>query len=237
MPINRPKPLFKVASEFNVSTQSIVDTLEDNGFSAANRPNFKITPEMYEVLDGVYGEDKAKSQDHERAKEEYESRRNHMMNQRNESVTLDNILEPLDGLEPIDEKAEPSIEDDLVAGLEPLEEETEEVAESETAEEPEEASEPEVEEQEEEVVAEEQEEEPDPEVEEEEVVAEQPEDSEEEDGDDEEEDDETEDSDEDDDEDEDEEEDETDDSNDDDEEDQEKIIRVDVQSNLKELKF
>jgi translation initiation factor IF-2 len=164
MPINRPKPLFKVASEFNVSTQSIVDTLADNGLSAANRPNFKITPEMYEVLDGVYGEDKAKSQDHERAKEEYESRRSHMMNQRNESVTLDNILEPLDELEPIDEKEETAdVDDDLVAGLEPIEEEPEEVlAEPEVAEE----------EPEPEVIEEEPEPESEPEPEVEEVVAE-----------------------------------------------------------------
>ncbi|MBO6524078.1 MAG: translation initiation factor IF-2 [Balneolaceae bacterium] len=164
MPINRPKPLFKVASEFNVSTQSIVDTLEENDFSAANRPNFKITPEMYEVLDGVYGEDKAKSQDHERAKEEYESRRSHMMNQRNDSVTLDNILEPIDALEPIDEEETPDVEEDLVADLEPIEEE--EKVEPEVAEEePEEEPEPEVAQKEEEPEAE-----PEPEVEE--VVAE-----------------------------------------------------------------
>ncbi len=172
MPINRPKPLFKVASEFNVSTQSIVDTLEDNDFSAANRPNFKITPEMYEVLDGVYGEDKAKSQDHERAKEEYESRRNHMMNQRNDSVTLDNILEPIDALDPIDEEKTSDVEEDLVAGLEPVEDEVEVEAEEE------EKAEPEVAEQEEESEAEpepevaEKEDEPEPEPEVEEVVAE-----------------------------------------------------------------
>ena len=215
MPINRPKPLFKVASEFNVSTQSIVDTLEDNGFSAANRPNFKITPEMYEVLDGVYGEDKAKSQDHERAKEEYESRRSHMMNQRNESVTLDNILEPLDELEPIDEKEESSnLEDDLVAGLEPIEEEVEEeeiaaepeVAEEEQDQEPEPEPEPEVEE----VVAEEE-----PEIEEEEEPEEDEiEDEHEEDDEDEDEEDE-----------EDSEEDEVADSKDEDESEDEKIIR------------
>ncbi len=178
MPINRPKPLFKVASEFNVSTQSIVDTLEENDFSAANRPNFKITPEMYEVLDGVYGEDKAKSQDHERAKEEYESRRSQMMNQRNDSVTLDNILEPIDALEPIDEEEAPSdVEEELVADLEPIEEEVEEEEEQvepEVAEEePEEEPEPEVAEKEEEPEAE-----PEPQVEE--VVAEEEEPEEEE---------------------------------------------------------
>lgn len=113
MTSKRPKPLFKVAAEFNVATQSIVDTLNDNGFDAANRPNFKITPEMYVALDEVYGEDKAKSADHEKAREEYESRRSQMMNQRNDSVTIDNVLEPIEdsvGLEP---------EDDETVDLEP----------------------------------------------------------------------------------------------------------------------
>ena len=122
MPINRPKPLFKVASEFNVSTQSIVDTLEDKGLTASNRPNFKITPDMYVVLEQVYGEDKAKSADHERAKEAYESRRNQMMNQRNDSVTVDQFLEPLEDEEPEDKTPAASIEDDLLGGLEPVDE-------------------------------------------------------------------------------------------------------------------
>ena len=124
MPINRPKPLFKVASEFNVSTQSIVDTLEDNGLTASNRPNFKITPDMYIVLEQVYGEDKAKSADHERAKEAYESRRSQMMNQRNDSVTVDQFLEPLEEEEEEEaaSKTTTSIEDDLLGGLEPMDE-------------------------------------------------------------------------------------------------------------------
>ncbi|MTI89325.1 MAG: translation initiation factor IF-2 [Balneolaceae bacterium] len=124
MSSKRPKPLFKVASEFNVATQSIVDTLQENGFEAANKPNFKVTPEMYGALEAIYGEDKAKSEDHVKAREEYESRRNQMMNQRNESVTLDNVLEPLDeapDLEPEDED-----ESDAIGGLEPLELEPEE---------------------------------------------------------------------------------------------------------------
>lgn len=148
MSINRPKPLFKVASEFNVSTQSIIDSLQANNFEAANRPNFKITPEMYSVLEEIYGEDKAKSIDHERNREEYESRRNQMLNQRNDSVTIDSVLEPIDelgGLEPIEDDAsidseitlEP--EDEPVTELEPIEEDAEEpvVVEEEEAEEPE----------------------------------------------------------------------------------------------------
>ena len=124
MTINRPKPLFKVASEFNVSTQSIVDTLEDKGLTASNRPNFKITLDMYVVLEQVYGEDKAKSADHERAKEAYESRRNQMMNQRNDSVTVDQFLEPLEDEEPEDKTPTASIEGDLLGGLEPVDEDS-----------------------------------------------------------------------------------------------------------------
>ena len=124
MPINRPKPLFKVASEFNVSTQSIVDTLEDKGLTASNRPNFKITPDMYVVLEQVYGEDKAKSADHERAKEAYESRRNQMMNQRNDSVTVDQFLEPLEDEDPEDKTPTASIEEDLLGRFEPMDEDS-----------------------------------------------------------------------------------------------------------------
>ena len=101
---NKPKKLFKVASEFNVATQSIVDTLGEHDFDVANRPNTKITPEMYEVLAFEYGDDKAKSREHARAREEYESRRSQIMSNRNESVTLDSFLEPIDDLEPEDEK-------------------------------------------------------------------------------------------------------------------------------------
>jgi len=131
MSINRPKPLFKVASEFNVTTQSIVDALS-NDFEVANRPNFKITPEMYSALEEIYGDDKAKSEDHERSREEYENRRSSMMNQRNESITLDS-LEPIDetaGLEPIEdstEAAEESLEPtEETSDLEPEEEKVEE---------------------------------------------------------------------------------------------------------------
>src|SRR6056297_3185602 len=116
MTSKRPKPLFKVASEFNVATQSIVDTLTDNGFDATNRPNFKITPEMYSVLDQVYGDDKAKSADHEKAREEYESRRNQMMNKSNDRVTIDNVLEPIEdsiGLEPEDDTPDMEPEEEL----------------------------------------------------------------------------------------------------------------------------
>lgn len=116
----KPKKLFKVASEFNVATQSIVDTLGEHGFDIANRPNTKITPEMYEALHGVYGDDKERSREHEKAREEYENRRNQIMSNKNESVTLDNFLEPIDDLEPQEDE-----EDSDPLPLEPMEDEKE----------------------------------------------------------------------------------------------------------------
>src|SRR6056297_840187 len=100
----KPKKLFKVASEFNVATQTIVDSLGEHDFDVANRPNTKITHEMYEVLSSIYGDDKAKRQEHAEAREEYESRRSQIMSNRNESVTLDSFLEPMDDLEPEEEE-------------------------------------------------------------------------------------------------------------------------------------
>ncbi|MFA5668948.1 MAG: translation initiation factor IF-2 [Balneolaceae bacterium] len=143
MPINRPKPLFKVASEFNVSTQSIVDSLVERDFDVSNRPNFKITPEMYSALEGIYGEDKAKSIDHDRSRDEYESRRSQIINQRNESVTLDSVLDPIEeisGLEPIEEVAEPKLEPEVsldpIDDLEPEDEPIQKIEEKKVEEKP-----------------------------------------------------------------------------------------------------
>ncbi|NBC28104.1 MAG: translation initiation factor IF-2 [Bacteroidetes bacterium] len=159
----KPKKLFKVASEFNVATQSIVDTLGEHDFDVANRPNTKITPEMYHVLVAEYGDDKAKSREHAKAREEYESRRSQIMSNRNESVTLDSFLEPIDDLEPEDdapkteskeEKAESTPVEPPESSLEPMEHPPEPEPEPETEPEPEPQTEPEAEE-ETEVVAEE----------------------------------------------------------------------------------
>jgi translation initiation factor IF-2 len=98
------KKLFKVASEYNVTTQSIVDVLNNNGFLAENKPNFTITPDMYEVLDKFYGEDKAKSKEHERSRGEYENRRSAILGSRNEKITLDTVFsDPIADLAPIDD--------------------------------------------------------------------------------------------------------------------------------------
>lgn len=162
----RPKKLFKVASEFNVATQSIVDTLSDNGFDVTNRPNSSITEEMYEVLEGVYGDDKEKSKEHEKAREEYESRRNQIMSSRNESVTIDNHLEPIDDLplEPEEDTTVPEAELEPQEDSETVEEKEKEVTEK--AEETKETEEVKAEKQEEEV------EEPSVEIDEEDETAE-----------------------------------------------------------------
>ena len=118
----KPKKLFKVASEFNVTTQSIVDALGKNGFDVANRPNSNIDEEMYSVLEGVYGDDKEKSKEHEKAREEYESRRNQIITNRNESVTIDNFLEPIDDLPLEPKEDQPKAKSAPEPELEPEEE-------------------------------------------------------------------------------------------------------------------
>jgi translation initiation factor IF-2 len=107
----KPKKLFKVAKEFNVSTQTIVEALEENGYKIDSKPNANISPEMYSALESVYGVDKAKSKEHERAREEYEVRKTELRHNRNESVTLDNVLEPLDDL-PLEPEDEAKVEDE-----------------------------------------------------------------------------------------------------------------------------
>lgn len=143
---NKPKKLFKVASEFNVSTQSIVDTLADEGFKIENKYNFKVTSEMYKVLEEVYGADKERSQEHEKAREAYESRREQIKASRNESISIEDFLEPLDEQFPL-EPEDGEVEDKAIAGLKPQEgeedeegvtdEETEEIAAAEPEDEPE----------------------------------------------------------------------------------------------------
>lgn len=122
----KPKRLFKVASEFNVSTSSIVESLSDEGFEIDNKPNSKVTPEMYEALEEVYGVDKAKSEEHQKAKEEYENRRSQIRASRNESVSVEDYLEPLEDDMPLEPQ-----EDEDVEGLKPKEEKEEKETEDE----------------------------------------------------------------------------------------------------------
>ena len=104
--IAKKKPLFKVAKEFNVATRTIVNSLEGEGYKAEDKPNFKVTPEMYEALENLYSEDKAKSEEHIKAREEYEERRSTMRSSRAKSVSVDSFLDPIDDLEPLEGEAD-----------------------------------------------------------------------------------------------------------------------------------
>jgi translation initiation factor IF-2 len=129
----KSRKLFRVASEFNVSTASIVDLLTDEGFDVANRPTSKITEEMYEVIEEAYGSDKQRSREHTSSREKYESRRGRIQAGRNKTVSVDDILSPIEedefSLEPQDEfSLEPQDEEtESVEGLEPVDEDQEQV--------------------------------------------------------------------------------------------------------------
>jgi translation initiation factor IF-2 len=113
----QPKRLFKVASEFNVSTQSIVEALAGKDFKIDNKPNTRITPEMYAVLETIYGEDKARNIDHEKAREQYEEKRSTIKSSRQESVSIDSFLQPIDDTPKKEKPFTPPVPDSI--GLEP----------------------------------------------------------------------------------------------------------------------
>jgi len=140
----RPKKLFKVASEFNVATQSIVDTLAESGFNIANKPNSSITTEMYEVLQDAYGDEN--SYEHDLATEDQESVQEQKQSQKSGRASFDDFLEPIDDL-PIEPQEETSEAEKETVDEEKLEAESEEEKTSEveagTKEIPDETGEPE----------------------------------------------------------------------------------------------
>ncbi|AXJ00940.1 bacterial translation initiation factor 2 (bIF-2) [Cyclonatronum proteinivorum] len=83
----KPKRLFKVAQEFNVATQTIVEALAKHEFKVDNKPNAKITPEMYAALESLYSTDKARHQELGQAREKKESAASR-------SVSVDSLLTP-----------------------------------------------------------------------------------------------------------------------------------------------
>lgn len=88
----KPKRLFKVAQEFNVATQTIVEALAKNNFEVDNKPNSKITPEMYSALESLYSSDKARHQEHEQARDRKEAPAAPKAVPR--SASVDNLLTP-----------------------------------------------------------------------------------------------------------------------------------------------
>jgi len=113
-----PTKLFKAAKEYNVSTSSIVETLESKGFSIDNKPSVTVTVEMLQALDEVYGIDKRKSQEFEKQREDYHELRNTFKSRQNQSVSIDssNSLDPLEDLLPI-----APISNEPILDLEPIE--------------------------------------------------------------------------------------------------------------------
>ncbi len=93
----KQKKLFKVAKEFNVATQTIVDTLKDAGYTISNRPNENVSEEMISALEAHYGVDKARNQEHERLREEYDQKRVQPVSTRRAEVfDLESLLEPIE---------------------------------------------------------------------------------------------------------------------------------------------
>ncbi len=107
----KQKKLFKVAKEFNVATQTIVDTLKDAGYTISNRPNENVSEDMISALEAHYGVDKARNQEHERLREDYEQKRTQPATVRRADVfDLESLLEPIEESLQIND---PVIETDL----------------------------------------------------------------------------------------------------------------------------
>ncbi len=50
--------LGKAATEFNVSTQTIIESLQKKGFNIENKPTAKLTEEMYSYISGLFSSEK-----------------------------------------------------------------------------------------------------------------------------------------------------------------------------------
>lgn len=50
--------LGKAATEFNVSTQTIIESLQKKGFAIENKPTAKLTEEMYQYISGIFSSEK-----------------------------------------------------------------------------------------------------------------------------------------------------------------------------------
>ncbi len=50
--------LGKAATEFNVSTQTIIESLQKKGFAIENKPTAKLTEEMYKYISGLFSSEK-----------------------------------------------------------------------------------------------------------------------------------------------------------------------------------
>ena len=67
----KDKRLRKVAAEFNLGTNTIVEFLEGKGFDLGHSPNAKVTPEMYDLLESNFQVDKSLKEEKEAVKREF----------------------------------------------------------------------------------------------------------------------------------------------------------------------
>lgn len=96
--------LFKAAKEYNVTMNTIVDTLVSKGFSIENKATATVTHEMISALDEVYAIDKRKSQSFEKQREEYHEMRTSFKSRQNQTVSIENspIIDPIESLIPME---------------------------------------------------------------------------------------------------------------------------------------
>ena len=71
----KDKRLRKVAGEFNLGTATIVEFLAEKGFEIDSSPNSKVTPEMFNLLEGNFQSDKSMKEKKEAVKREFTSNR------------------------------------------------------------------------------------------------------------------------------------------------------------------
>ncbi|MFM2387655.1 MAG: translation initiation factor [Bacteroidota bacterium] len=83
----KAKKLMAVAKEFNVGTASIVDFLAKKGFAINNSPMEKLTPDMYELVQVEYDQDK-------KLKQRSESIQIRMENAGSKTAKAEKVAEP-----------------------------------------------------------------------------------------------------------------------------------------------
>ncbi len=98
MSITKPARLNKVARDFNVSINTIVEFLEEKGISVDAKPTTKIEPDVYEILMGEYAAD--------REMKEKSSEISNRTREQKESISIDSS-QPV---EPVEDKGKIDIE-------------------------------------------------------------------------------------------------------------------------------
>jgi translation initiation factor IF-2 len=84
----KSKRLSKIAKEFNVGISTIIDFLHKKGIEIVNDPNAKISEDIFDILVKEYSNDI-------HVKKESEKINITSPRQKNESVTIEDIVEPL----------------------------------------------------------------------------------------------------------------------------------------------